>query len=427
MAHAPERLVLLAEDDPDIALILTEALEAEGYTVVHARNGKQALQLLDATAPRLLVTDLMMPEMDGLALLRALGERSEPPLPVLAMSAFDTYLSAAVELGADASLAKPFALDSFLRHVGALSDGGASEPAPPRAPDDEQRRLLDIVTMQLDEPSPTAAMDQFALRTARIFDVPVCLVSIITRDRQCWHAHCGLPPDLAEARGTPREDSFCTHAVAARAALVVTDTVDNPFFAKNRLVRERGLRFYAGVPLLHRDEEALGTLCLLDFAPRPFTMFDLELLGVLGRRVLAELEWRERRNRPGEPLSTFRHLAWLDEELDVLGREAFEQALHAEAMRAAEQRRGVALVVSAVERGELEATTERLKAEFPRALLGRLALSRVGVLVPGLAAADAVARARGAAGPAAVVEGVDVPRMSGGADVFLRAAEHALS
>jgi CheY-like chemotaxis protein len=419
-------LVLLAEDEHDIAVLLMEALESEGYAVAHARHGRHALELLDRLRPSVLVTDLMMPEMDGLSLLKALAARPAPPPPVLAISAFDPYLATAVELGAAAALAKPFELDEFLRKVRLVAEGGAAGRAPRAIALDERQRLRAILEMRLDEPSPSQALQDFTARVARIFDVPICLTSIVTLDRQYWHAHCGLPQDLASVRGTPRDDSFCTHAVAARAALVVTDTVENPFFARNVLVRERGLRFYAGVPLIHRFGESLGTLCLLDFAPRPFTAFDLELLGVLARRVVAELEWRERRMRPGVPLGAFRHLAWLDEELDVLGREAFEHALAAEAMRAAEQRRALALLVVEVDAARLATVTDGLKLELPRSLLGRLATRRVGLLVPDSAAADAGARARAVAGEGAAVEAVDVRRLAGGAETFLRVAEQAL-
>ena len=418
------RLILLAEDDDDLASLLMDVLEEDGYTVVHARHGAHALSLLETVTPSIIVTDLMMPEMDGLAFLRELGARPGPRPPVLAMSAFQGYLEAAGELGAAAVLAKPFSVDDLLGEVDALANGGRSKRERARPlPLDERQRLRAVVELRLDEPSPSRALDQFTQRVARIFDVPICLTSIVTRDRQFWHAHCGLPDDLAAQRGTPRQDSFCTHAVAANSALVVIDTRENPFFASNVLVRERGLRFYAGVPLSYRRGEPLGTLCLLDFAPRPFTVFDLELLSILARRVVSELEWRERRLRPGVPLSSFRHLSWLDEELDILGREAFEQALQVESIRAAERRLPVSLVVVSCASERLESVSAELKAEFPRSLLGRLGLARLAVLAPDTVAAETEARARRAAGTGAEVACEQVPRMIGGAESFLGALE----
>jgi CheY-like chemotaxis protein len=422
MTHSAP-LILLAEDDLSDALILMEALEGEGYTVVHARNGRHAVALLEVVRPTVIVTSLMMPGMDGLALLQHVAARPAPRPRVLAISAFQGYLEKAVELGASATLARPFELDDLLRAVRAAATGAATAARCP--PLDERQRLRAVVEMQLEEPSPSEALQRFVERTARIFDVPVCLVSIVTRDRQHWHAQTGLPDDLAAQRGTPRDQSFCTHAVAAQAALVVVDALDNPFFADNVLVRERGLRFYAGVPLITRHGLPLGTLCLLDFQPRRFGAFDLELLALLSRRVLAELEWRERRLRPGTPHSAFRHLSWLDEELDVLGREAFEQALQLECLRAAEQRRALTLLLLEPG-GDLPAAVGELKVRLPRSLLGRLESRRIGVVVPDVAAAEVAARARAATGDGCAVRAVEVPRLVGGIGAFLRDAEREL-
>ncbi|HET9596809.1 MAG TPA: response regulator [Anaeromyxobacteraceae bacterium] len=420
-------VVLIAEDEHDIATIETEVLEAEGYTVAVARNGRQALALLDLVQPDLVLLDLMMPELDGFGFLTEYRRRPEPRPPVLVVSAFDGYLDAAAAAGATETIPKPFGVDELVRRVHALVRGaGGSSGAGRPVPLDEHQRLRAILELQLEVPSPGAALDAFAQRVARIFDAPICLVSIVTASRQYWHAHCGLPDDLAAARGTPRADSFCTHAVVAKAALVVQDAAVNPFFATNPFVRDRGIRFYAGVPLVTRFGAALGTLCLLDRRPRTFGAFDLELLSVLARRVVAELEWRERRQRPGAPPSGFMHLAWLDEELDVLGREALVQALQIQCLRAAERRVPLALLVVATARDDVGRACGELKLAFPRALLGRLGLARLGVLAEGAAAGEARPRALAAVGAGAAVQGIDVPRLVGGVEEFLRQAEEAL-
>jgi DNA-binding response OmpR family regulator len=416
--------VLLIEDDVDIAFLEAQCLEAEGYTVFLARNGRHALELLALTRPAVIVLDLMMPELDGFGFLAEYRARPLPRPPVVVVSAFEAYLAPALEQGAAGGLAKPFSPDELLRAVNAAALGATEAPRAREVPLDERQRLAAVLALKLDEPSPSAALDAFAQRVARIFDVPICLVSIVTRNRQFWHAQCGLPPDLAAARGTPRDESFCTHAVVAQAALVVQDTLENPFFAQNVLVRTRGLRFYAGVPLITRLGGALGTLCLLDVAPRAFGALDLELLSVLSRRVVAELEWRERRLRPGAPRSAFRHLSWLDEELDVLGREAFEAALQVESLRATQARTPLALAVVVAERARLLECADALKASLPRALVGRLGMARLGVLAPGAPSALAE-HLRAAAGAGGYVHCAEVPRLLGGAEAFLRAVEEA--
>jgi GAF domain-containing protein len=305
-----------------------------------------------------------------------------------------------------------------------LLEGRTAPIPPPVTTSDERDRLLAVLELKLDEPAPTAAMNAFVSRVALIFDVPICLVSIVTRDRQYWHAFCGLPPDLEAARGTPRDDSFCTHAVAANAALVVQDAHENPFFVDNSIVLERGLRFYAGVPITHRFGHVLGTLCLLDTKPRSFTRFDLDLLGILAKRIAAELEWREKRSSPRTPTAAFRYLTWLDEELDVLGREAFVEALQVESLRAGERHAELALGVVAAADGQLRAIVDELRSAFPRALVGRLGWARIGVLAFGERAESIERRLRAMSGTGELSV-VQVPRIVGGAEQFLHAAEAA--
>jgi hypothetical protein len=211
----------------------------------------------------------------------------------------------------------------------------------------------------------------------------------------------------------------------AQAALVVQDARESPIFSSNPFVVERGLRFYAGVPLTTRFGQAVGTLCLLDYRPRLFTTFDLELLAVLAHRVVAELEWRERRAHPRSPRAAFRYLTWLDEELDILGREAFVQALQVLSLRSGEARSPLTLTVLAIAPEHLERVAVDLKATFSRALLGRLGLSRVGVL----ATEDVAAVRNGVEQAARAIVGVEVvqvPRIAGGAAQFLAVAEAAL-
>jgi CheY-like chemotaxis protein/GAF domain-containing protein len=423
--------VLVVDDDPDIAALVADCLEMEGYAVATVHNGRQALEALGAAHPDAIVLDLMMPEMDGFAFLRRYAQLEAPRSPVVATSAFDAYLDAARGEGAHAVLRKPFTIDALVsavrRLVSGRDDAAAVEALPPVPPPDldERERLMAVMDLRLDQPAPTAAMDAFVKRVAALFDVPICLVSIVTHDRQYWHAFCGLSPDLEAARGSPREDSFCTHAVVAQAALVVQDAIESPIFATNPFVARRGLRFYAGVPLTSRFGQVVGTLCILDSRPRTFRAFDLELLGVLSRRVVAEIEWRERRATPSAPQAAFRYLTWLDEELDLLGREAFVQALQVMSLLAGETRAPLTLAVISVEPQRVEAAAADLKAAFPQALFGRLGMARLGLLAH--EDMDAVRRrADAAAGAGASLDVARVPRIAGGATQFLALREAAL-
>jgi CheY-like chemotaxis protein len=427
-----DALVLLVEDDPDLLDTAQFCLETAGLAVVTARNGKQALDLLHFVRPNVILLDMMMPVLDGFGFLRAYKERypkNDAP-PVLATSAFIPYLDNTQEYGVAATLPKPYDPGQLIQLIRQLtSEARHPEPsASPTAeyPPGEQRRLQAILDLRLNEPAPEAGLNSFVERVAHHFGMAIALVSVVTDDQQYWTAACGLPADLDASRSTPRRESFCTHAVAARAALVVQDTSENPFFQENALVRERGVRFYAGVPLVARHGEAVGTLCLLDFSPRTFRYTDLELLGVFGRCVLATIEQREKAEQHELPESVFRFLQYIDHELDTFGQSAFRELAIVEAARGMELGLPVACVVLAAPYRRLGEIAKALRAHGAQGLVGRLGHSRLGWIVMGMSAEDAYDAALAEAGPHAFAEADELQRYPGAALGALDALEMRL-
>jgi two-component system, chemotaxis family, chemotaxis protein CheY len=111
--------VLVVDDDPDILEALSEILEAEGFEIRRARNGKEALDRLEPDAPQLILLDLMMPVMDGWEFAQRMRQR--PPeiarIPIIVLSADRNVGSKAADLGAVGHLAKPFELNDLLELV----------------------------------------------------------------------------------------------------------------------------------------------------------------------------------------------------------------------------------------------------------------------------------------------------------------------
>ena len=103
--------ILLVDDEPSIRAALTRALKRDGHQVLSAPDGRQALEVATRESPELVVTDIRMAAMDGLELLRHLGQL-EPSIPAIVMSAYTTAetTSEALRLGATCVLAKPFKL-----------------------------------------------------------------------------------------------------------------------------------------------------------------------------------------------------------------------------------------------------------------------------------------------------------------------------
>lgn len=108
--------VLVVDDDRATQRLLAATLGAAGYRVLTAGNGREALDYLRDNKVDLVITDLVMPEIDGLELLRVLRmEPSSPPL--IAMSVAPEYLQVAAALGARQTLLKPVDLDALLTMV----------------------------------------------------------------------------------------------------------------------------------------------------------------------------------------------------------------------------------------------------------------------------------------------------------------------
>lgn len=113
MAHSPT--ILIVDDDPQIRKMLVEVLTLEGYPTETATNGQEALDMLSASAPRIILLDLLMPVLDGRGVMQQLG--SDPATraahKVILVSAF-TNLEQARDLAVDGTLPKPFTVVQLL-------------------------------------------------------------------------------------------------------------------------------------------------------------------------------------------------------------------------------------------------------------------------------------------------------------------------
>lgn len=114
--------VLVADDEEDIRLLLEQWLKPQGHIVILARNGPEALKAARGNAVDLLVTDILMPDGDGLMLIEGL-KKTHPTARVLAISGGgrymdgQEYLRIAEGFGANAALMKPFNREKFLQSV----------------------------------------------------------------------------------------------------------------------------------------------------------------------------------------------------------------------------------------------------------------------------------------------------------------------
>lgn len=114
--------ILLAEDNPNTRWLLHYALERKGFEVTEAENGAAALALLEQRHPDLLLTDLMMPQVDGLELIRRVRAQDEfADLPIVVMSGeTDEHLANASATGALATFPKPLDVNDLVETINRL-------------------------------------------------------------------------------------------------------------------------------------------------------------------------------------------------------------------------------------------------------------------------------------------------------------------
>ncbi|WP_461605861.1 GAF domain-containing protein, partial [Aeromonas allosaccharophila] len=143
----------------------------------------------------------------------------------------------------------------------------------PVVPDNEPLRLDALRRLAILDSPAEERFDRITRMARNMFDVPIALVSLVDENRQWFKSCCGLP-----VLETPRDISFCGHAILGEELFVVEDAAQDPRFSDNPLVTgEPHIRFYAGHPLEVGNGLKLGTLCIIDSKPRCFSPRDQAL------------------------------------------------------------------------------------------------------------------------------------------------------
>lgn len=154
----------------------------------------------------------------------------------------------------------------------------------------ETERLIALQSTNLMDSEFEDRFDRITRVAKQTFDVEVALVTLLDKDRQWFKSSCGLKAPISE---TPRDISFCHHAIQSPNVMVVLDSHQDERFRANLLVTDYpSIRFYAGAPLITREGHALGTLCILDSCPRKrFADSDKQMLSDLASLVMTEIEY----------------------------------------------------------------------------------------------------------------------------------------
>src|SRR5881392_3490590 len=149
MMEAKQR-ILVVDDEPQLTRVLRRSLTTKGYDVRIAGDGELALQTFRDWPPALVITDLAMPNMNGLELCRRLRTISDIPIIVLSVRGEEKTKVEALDAGADDYVTKPFGMEELLARIRA---------ALRRKAPDSQGNVLEAGAFQIDLAAHTATKD----------------------------------------------------------------------------------------------------------------------------------------------------------------------------------------------------------------------------------------------------------------------------
>jgi two-component system KDP operon response regulator KdpE len=160
--------ILVVDDEPQITRVLRTSLSSHGYDIRVANDGETALEIMKDWTPDLVITDLAMPNMDGLELCRRLRTKSQIPIIVLSVRGEERSKVKALDAGADDYVTKPFGIEELLARVRANLRRAR--------PEESEQAPIELGDFQIDPGARTVEVRKRAVHlTPKEFDLLVFL------------------------------------------------------------------------------------------------------------------------------------------------------------------------------------------------------------------------------------------------------------
>lgn len=271
--------LLLGMEGP-VAGTIAEAGSAEGCDLATASPESTADRYL-VENPAMVVLDEQTGGVGAAQSIRALDSRRSADVPIIVVSS---------AMGEDPAvtdwLVRPFSLEYARARIRAWLQRAPLRWARPPEPETEEGRLEALRGLGILDTPAEERFDRITRLASALLGTPVSLVTLVDEDRQWFKSRVGV-----EQTETPRESSFCAHAMLDGAPMVVPNALEDDRFADNPFVAgPPHIRFYAGCPVVLPDGHAVGTLCVLDVRARDLSEEQLGLLRDLADLVEEELE-----------------------------------------------------------------------------------------------------------------------------------------
>lgn len=266
--------LLLIASDAGIVDRISRAVANEPILLHHAADATAAIDLA-RRHPAMLIAEA---GLTGLG--QALAQIHTPDLPLMLIGGKAAGAPDAVD-----RLDEPWSVEYARTRIRTWLLRTEPLWARPPIPVDEDLRIEALHALDILDTPPEERFDRHTRLAAALLHAPISLITLIDSDRQ-WFKSC-FGTCLEQ---TPREVSFCAHAVAARATLVISDMLLDARFREHPLVvSDPHVRFYAGAVIYAPGGQPIGTLCVVDTRPHMITDEQRELLADLAAMVGAEL------------------------------------------------------------------------------------------------------------------------------------------
>jgi len=291
MGAGQSRVVLVVDDSSEVREYYQRVLRRAGFRVVLAGEGERALDVVRQIRPDCIVLDMLMPELDGGALLERLRDKGPDAPPVVVTSGFDWPESEALARGARAFLRKPLAASDLLACVRAAIDGrplpaaeretiverSSRTRATARAARNALTERIDLADPRLREP-----LDELVRFVSGWFGFGVCTVHVERSGTLQLVTLTGDPQPVQRFAADERSARFRTQVLDGGSALVVASVEPRG---------PMGMRFFAGLPVATRGGLVVGALCLIDDQPHTLHAEELGVIDqcaqAVGRRIEA--------------------------------------------------------------------------------------------------------------------------------------------